>query len=378
MAQSGEIRVEQNAKILRKFVIGESMSEETGVIIDKKGGVGRIVLDRASALHSLNLPMCETILAALTDWAADDDVHLVLVAHAEGTRGFCAGGDIRMLAESGAGDATEARAFFATEYRMNAAIKAFPKPYITIMDGVTMGGGVGLSVHGSHRVATERTLFAMPETGIGLFPDVGGGWFLPRLRGELGTWLAMTGARLKGADVAAARVATHFLPSELVPNLIGQIESADFSSGAAEMLGEILKSATHAVPAGSFEPEMETINRCFEGDRAEAIVAALKSDGGDWALKQVETIATKSPETVKVALRQLREGASAETFEDNMRMEYRIGWRKVCSPDFLEGVRAVIIEKDNAPKWSPPDLESVSDEDVAKYFEPLGENELNF
>ena len=378
MAQSGEIPVELIAKILQKFCMGVRMNQQNDVVISKDNGIGRIILNRPSALHALNRPMCETILNALSEWATDDSLYLALITHADGSRGFCAGGDIRMLAESGAGDATEAREFFATEYRMNAAIKAFPKPYIAIMDGVTMGGGVGLSVHGSHRIATERTLFAMPETGIGLFPDVGGGWFLPRLRGELGTWLAMTGARLKGTDVAAARVATHFLPSELVPNLIGQIESADFSNGAAEMLGEILKSTTHAAPAGSFEAHMETINHCFSSDRAEAIIEALNSDGGDWALKQVETIAAKSPETVKVALRQLREGAQLETFEQNMQMEYRIGWRKVRSPDFLEGVRAVIIEKDNAPNWNPSSLEEVSDADVAKYFEPLGANELTF
>ncbi|CAN0599900.1 unnamed protein product, partial [Laminaria digitata] len=169
---------------------------------------GRVTLTRPKALHALNAPMCDTILAALERWAADPTVHLVMIDHEEETRGFCAGGDIRMLADSGAGDASEARAFFNVEYRMNAALKTFPKPVLAIMDGVTMGGGVGLSVHGSHRVATERTLFAMPETGIGLFPDVGGGWFLPRLSGYLGTWLALTGARLKGADVAAARVAT--------------------------------------------------------------------------------------------------------------------------------------------------------------------------
>ncbi len=354
------------------------MSLQNEVIVRQDGGVGRIILNRASALHALNLPMCDAVLTALSRWADDDAIHLVLVTHAEGTRGFCAGGDIRMLAESGAGDASEARAFFATEYRMNAAIKTFPKPYLTIMDGVTMGGGVGLSVHGSHRVATERTLFAMPETGIGLFPDVGGGWFLPRLRGELGTWLALTGARLKGSDVAAARVATHYLPSELVPNLIGQIESADFSGGGAEMLGEILNLLTHPIPAGSFEEHMEAINSCFQHDSAEAIVEALTAHGGDWAQKQVETIKEKSPETVKVALRQLREGKKLESFEENMRMEYRIGWRKVCSADFLEGVRAVIIEKDNAPNWSAQSLQDVSADQIAQYFEPLGENELSF
>ncbi|MEL6416415.1 MAG: enoyl-CoA hydratase/isomerase family protein, partial [Pseudomonadota bacterium] len=220
------------------------------VLTRSDGGVGYITLNRPEALHALNFDMCESILAALRVWALDPNVHMVMIDHAEGSRGFCAGGDIAMLRESGLSDGKEARAFFAEEYRMNAMIKAFPKPYLAVMDGVTMGGGFGLSVHGSHRIATERTLFAMPETGIGLFPDVGGGWFLPRLRGELGTWLALTGERLKGADVAAARVGTHFLPSELIPNLKAQIAEADFLSGAAEMLGEILSRLTHTVPVG--------------------------------------------------------------------------------------------------------------------------------
>lgn len=352
------------------------MSNEVSVEVHR--GVGRITLTRPKALHALNAPMCDTILAALERWAEDPTVYLVMIDHEDGTRGFCAGGDIRMLAESGAGDAGEARAFFHVEYRMNAALKTFPKPVLAIMDGVTMGGGVGLSVHGSHRVATERTLFAMPETGIGLFPDVGGGWFLPRLSGELGTWLALTGARLKGVDVAAARVATHYLPSELIPNLKKQVESADFSVGAAEMLNEILRGLTHAVPPGSFEAHREVIDACFARETAEEIVAALEASGDDWAGEQAATLRTKSPETVKVALRQVREGAKMETFEDNMRMEYRIGWRKVQSHDFLEGVRAVIIDKDNDPKWQPATLEGVSEADVAAYFEPLGADELTF
>ena len=272
----------------------------------------------------------------------------------------------------------KAREFFRTEYQMNAALKAFPKPVLAIIDGVTMGGGVGLSVHGSHRVATERTVFAMPETGIGLFPDVGGGWFLPRLRGELGTWLALTGARLKGADVAAAGVATHFLPSELVPALQKQIEQADFSVDGAGMIDEILRGMTHAIPAGSFEEHRETIDACFGFDTAEEIVAALERDGGAWAQEQLVVLRTKSPETVKVALRQLREGAQLTSFEDNMRMEYRIGWRKVQSHDFLEGVRAVIVDKDNAPVWRPERIEDVSDESISTYFESLDQDELAF
>ncbi|MEQ9506877.1 MAG: enoyl-CoA hydratase/isomerase family protein [Hyphomonas sp.] len=348
------------------------------VLIRQQGGLGRITLARPGALHALNTPMCADILEAVTRWAGDPSVHLIWIDHREGTRGFCSGGDIRMLAESGAGDASEARAFFRTEYRMNAALEAFPKPILAVIDGVTMGGGVGLSVHGSHRIATERTVFAMPETGIGLFPDVGGGWFLPRLGGEIGTWLALTGARLKGADVAAARIATHFMPSELIPALARQLEAADFSAGAAELLGEILGRLTHAVPAGSFEAHRATIDRCFAYDTAEKILAALDANEGDWARTEAATIRAKSPETVKVALRQLREGRAAETFEDNMRMEFRIGWRKVQSADFLEGVRAVIIDKDNAPAWSPARLEDVTEADVARYFAPLGEDELTF
>ncbi len=348
------------------------------VSIRQQGGLGRITLTRPSALHALNTPMCGDILAALTAWAADPSIQLLLIDHQDGTRGFCAGGDIRMLAESGAGDAAEARAFFRTEYRMNAALEAFPKPILSIIDGVTMGGGVGLSVHGSHRVATERTVFAMPETGIGLFPDVGGGWFLPRLGGELGTWLALTGARLKGSDVVAARVATHFLPSELVPALTNQIEEADFSAGAADLLNEILARLTHAVPKASFEPHREVIDRCFGSDTAEDILSALDTEQTDWARTEAATLRAKSPETVKVALRQLREGRAAVTFEDNMRIEFRIGWRKVQSADFFEGVRAVIIDKDNTPAWSPARFEDVSDADVARYFEPLGANELTF
>ena len=348
------------------------------VHIRAEGGVGRITLTRPQALHALNTPMCAAILEAVSAWSKDPAIHLVWIDHQEGTRGFCAGGDIRMLAESGAGDAAEAREFFRTEYRMNAALEAFPKPILSVIDGVTMGGGVGLTVHGSHRVATERTLFAMPETGIGLFPDVGGGWFLPRLAGDLGTWLALTGARLKGADVAAAGVATHFLPSELVPALAKQIAAADFSVSAVDMLDEILRSLTHGVPAPSYAPYSSAIDRCFAFDMAEEIVAALEADGSDWAMSELETLRTKSPETVKVALHQLREGRRMESFEDNMRMEFRIGWRKVQSHDFQEGVRAVILDKDNAPVWSPARLEDVSEADVARYFEPLGQDDLTF
>jgi len=233
---------------------------------------------------------------------------------------------------------------------------------------VTMGGGVGISVHGSHRVATERTLFAMPETGIGLFPDVGGGWFLPRLGPPLGMWLALTGERLKGGDVCAAGIATQFAESGVVEALKAQV-----CDGGLEML-----EAMEWDEAGSFEKHLEVIERCFWKPTVEETMVALESEPGEWAAAQLKTLKTKSPRTLKVAHRQLALGLQAKTFEDNMRMEFRIGCRQVHSHDFQEGVRAVIIDKDNAPKWDPATLSGVSEKMLDEVFAPLGDDELTF
>ena len=354
------------------------MSETAPVLTRIEGSVGRITLNRPEALHSLNEEMCLLMYKALTEWADNPDVGLVLVDHTEGTRGFCAGGDIRMLAESGKGDGKAATDFFAAEYRLNTLIHNYRKPYIAILDGVTMGGGVGISVHGSHRIATERTVFAMPETGIGLFPDVGGGWFLPRLQGEYGMWLALTGARLKGSDVAAIGVATHYVPSELTGNLVSQMLRADFTVDASQMLTTILSPLHKTIPDGGFEAREDIINTCFGKGSVEEIIAALEADGSDWAEAQLKVLSTKSPQTLKVAFRQLREGAKLTSFEDNMRMEYRIGWRQVRSADFQEGVRAVIIDKDQNPVWPSKTLSGVTDEKIEEIFSPLGADELDF
>lgn len=343
------------------------------VIIHREGVAGRITLNRPQALHALNEEMCLAMDAALKLWADDPEVELVVVDHAAGSRGFCAGGDIRMLAESGAADGSAAQAFFRAEYRLNTRIKNYRKPYVAFMDGVTMGGGVGISVHGSHRVATERTLFAMPETGIGLFPDVGGGWFLPRLGPPLGMWLALTGERLKGGDVCAAGIATQYVESGVVDALKAQV-----CDGGLEML-----EAMEWDEAGSFEKHLETIERCFWKPSVEDTMLALEGEvshavSGEWAKKQLETLKTKSPRTLKVAHRQLALGLQAQTFEDNMRMEFRIGCRQVHSHDFQEGVRAVIVDKDNAPKWDPATLAGVTDEVLDAVFAPLGDDELTF
>ncbi|MEM6412009.1 MAG: enoyl-CoA hydratase/isomerase family protein [Pseudomonadota bacterium] len=343
------------------------------------GDVGHITLNRPDALHALNQEMCAKMLSELEDWSANPRVRAVVVDHIEGSRGFCAGGDIRMLARSGKADGEEAMGFFATEYRLNTAIFNFRKPFIAFMDGITMGGGVGISVHGTHRIATERTLFAMPETGIGLFPDVGGGWFLPRLRGELGTWLALTGARLKGTDVLAAGIATHFVSSARIGEMKTKLLDASLSSNAHQEVGQIISEFDEPETVGSFKLHIAKMDKCFAFNRAEDIIATLEDDASAWAIEQAEILKTKSPRTIKVALRQVREGAQFRSFEENMRNEYRIAWRQVRSDDFLEGVRAIIVDKDNEPQWKPGELNDVADEVIDSIFAPLPDNrELTF
>ncbi len=334
---------------------------EAEVITRIEGSVGRITLNRPRALHALNLAMCEAMTAALLAWRDDPAVTSVLVDHA-GERGFCAGGDIRMIAESGATDASEARAFFLAEYRLNHLMFEYAKPITALVDGIVMGGGVGISEPADLRIATERTTYAMPETGIGLFPDVGGGWFLPRLPGETGTWLALTGARLKAADTVALGIHTHFVAS-------GSLEAlkADLLSRGPDAV------AQHAAEAGAapLSSHRQAIDRLFAFDTVEAILAALEADGSDWALAQLATLRTKSPQSLKVTLRQLRAGRAMNVFAEVMAMEYRLGGRVVRTHDFQEGVRAVIVDKDNRPKWSPATLEGVTDDALDALFSPL-------
>ncbi|MBP2161534.1 MULTISPECIES: enoyl-CoA hydratase/isomerase family protein [Asticcacaulis] len=336
------------------------------IITRVDNGIGRITLNRPKALHALTTEMCSGMADALTAWEQDEAIRAVLVDHAEGTRGFCAGGDIRKVAESGRKDGVEAAEFFRVEYTLNNQIKHYPKPYIAVMDGITMGGGVGISVHGSHRIVTERTIFAMPETGIGLFPDVGGGWFLPRLEGELGTWLALTGAQLRGGDVVAAGIGTHFLPSDRVEVLKQALASGQTIDAALSGLAE-------AVSHPSYAPHMATINRCFAHDTMAQISIALNAEGSEWALKQAEILTKRSPQSLAVALKQLREGRGMTSFEEVMKMEYRLACRITRTRDFSEGVRAVIEDKDNAPAWlASVDLSPV----IEHMFDSLGNMDL--
>jgi enoyl-CoA hydratase len=338
------------------------------VLTQHDGKIARIRLNRPKAIHALNTAMCAEILDALETWRTDLDIEAVLIDHAEG-RGFCAGGDIRMLAESGAKDGAEAREFFHTEYRMNHRLFTYAKPVVAFMDGITMGGGVGLSQPAKYRVATENTRLAMPETGIGLFPDVGGGWYLSRLPGRTGQYLALTGHRLDGAECLALGLASHYLPSDRLDEAKARI------TAEPQQIAAILDDLSAPAPDARILAHRDAIDRLFASDQLEDIFAALEADSGEWAQTQLATLRTKSPQTMKVSLRLLQEGAMMPTFEDEMRQEYAVGAHVVQRHDFLEGVRAVIVDKDNAPQWDPPTPEGVTDHVIDQIFAPLPDGE---
>ena len=344
------------------------------ILVRRENEVGRLTLNRPAALHALTLGMCQAMTEALLAWRLDPGTKLVLIDHS-GERGFCAGGDIRRVAESAARDGVGARRFFHTEYRLNHLLFAYEKPVVAIIDGVTMGGGVGISAPAHYRIATERTLFAMPETGIGLFPDVGGGWFLPRLPGRTGLWLALTGARLKAADCLALGVATHFVESARIEALKATLLAASYGDDPDGAIQSVLAGFAGDPGPPPLAAQRPQIDRLFAASSVEAIFAALEADGGDWALAQLKTLRAKSPQTLKVAYRQLAIGAGLSDFADNMAMEYRLSARVAQRHDFIEGVRAVIVDKDNAPRWSPASLEEVTPALIDEIFAPLAPRE---
>jgi enoyl-CoA hydratase len=332
------------------------------------GKTGRLRLNRVKAIHALTKDMCSTMIAVLLEWREDAAVQAVMLDHAEG-RGFCAGGDVVMLARSGAGDGSEARAFFFEEYRLNHLLFTYAKPTIAFMDGITMGGGVGLSQPCKYRVATENTRFAMPETAIGLFPDVGGGWYLPRLPGRVGPFLALTGARLDGPECLHLGLATHYVPSLALDDLKARI------AAEPERLEELLDSASAPPPEPRIAANRERIDRLFASDDYEAVLAALEADGGEWAGRELETLRGKSPQACKVSLRLLYDGGLMASFADEMRQEYAVASRVVQRHDFVEGVRALLVDKDNRPRWQPPTPEAVTDHLIDTIFAPMPDGE---
>jgi len=333
------------------------------VLISVEGAVGRLRLNRPKAIHALTTQMCEVMSEALLKWRADSAIEAVIIDHAEG-RGFCAGGDVVMLWRSGGADGEDAKHFFFAEYRLNHLLFTYPKPTVAIMDGITMGGGVGISLPCDFRIATENTRLAMPETSIGLFPDVGGGWYLPRLPGQVGEFMALTGARLDGAECHYLGLATHYVPQASLPDLVERISTSPRLNGA---IGNFAVTP----PDAKIAENLPAITRCFSSYRLEDVLAALKSDESEWAATELMTLGTKSPLSCKVSLRLMEEGASRASFEDEMRAEYALAGRVVRTHDFHEGVRALLIDKDNNPQWDPATPEEVDEEMLDVLFAPL-------
>jgi enoyl-CoA hydratase/carnithine racemase len=346
------------------------------ILFDRIGEWGVVTLNRPEALNALTWDMATAMRAQLVNWERDNEIKAVLVRGA-GEKAFCAGGDIRWLHDAAREDAAHACGFFHEEYRLNAAIHHYPKPYVALIDGVVMGGGVGLSVHGDFRVAGDRTLFAMPETGIGLFPDVGGGYFLPRLHDGLGFYYGLTGARARAADAMAAGIATHYVSSDKSAGLQEALFSLSFGGHAHADVEATLDEFSGDPGPAAINNMRSTLQRLFEGRGSmEDLMAALAADGGDLATDIMRTLERMSPTSLKLTFRQLQSGARLD-FDDAMRMEYRMVQRVMCGHDFFEGVRAVIIDKDKAPKWSPERLADVTDADIDRYFEREGALELD-
>ncbi len=347
------------------------MDEGVDVVCERQGEAGLITLNRPKALNALNLAMVREMRRALDAWAQDPAVTRVVVQGA-GEKAFCAGGDIRQLTEDlKAGRREEALAFWREEYQLNIAIKRYPKPYISLIDGIVMGGGVGVSLHGTHRVAGDRYLFAMPEVGIGFFPDVGATYALPRLPGQTGMYLALTGERVKRADAVILGLATHAVPSG---NIEGLREALIDGDPVEVALSRVATDPDQA----PLEAAREIIDSCFSGGSVSEILARLDEaagKGSEFAAKTAAGMRTKSPTSMALAFEQVRRGAALD-FEEAMKVEFRIVSRIGDGHDFHEGVRAVLIDKDNQPRWQPASLDAVDPAAIERHFASLGEREL--
>jgi enoyl-CoA hydratase len=349
------------------------MTTDAEILFERRGAAGIVTLNRPKALNAVTHGMVRALATRLGEWARDLAVTRVVI-RAAGERAFSAGGDIRALTDLGkANRHGEALQFWRDEYLLNTLIKRYPKPYVALIDGIVMGGGVGISIHGSHRVAGDRFQFAMPEVGIGFFPDVGATWFLPRLPGGLGTHCALTGERMKNADALAAGIVTHYVASSRFPELI------DALAGTAPV-DTVLATFAEKLGVGSLSVYRPAIDRLFAADRIEDIMAALEDEAisgspdAGFAGATVSAMRGRSPTSLKIALRQMR-GGREWSFTECMKTEFRIVSRIIYGHDFHEGVRAVIIDKDNAPRWKPDRLAQVSDDEIERYFAPL-EKEL--
>jgi len=342
------------------------MSEPT-VLIKREGRVGHVVLNRPKAINALTHEMVTIIQSALDDWVGDPAVQTVVLT-GSGERGLCAGGDIVSMYRDGVAGGNESPVFWAAEYRLDATIAEFPKPFVAIMDGIVLGGGIGLSAHADVRVVTERSKLGMPETGIGFFPDVGGTYLLSRAPGELGTHLALTAGSVRAGDAIAVGLADWYVPSDRLPTLIASLATMTPS--------EALATVAEPAPDSPLLADQVWIDAAYEGDDAVKILAQLADSEVEAARETAVVLASKSPTSVKVTLRALRLAADLPTLREVLDQEYRLSVRFHGSHDFIEGVRAQVIDKDRNPQWSPPSIDDVADETVVAYFAGLGAGEL--
>ncbi|WP_198541334.1 enoyl-CoA hydratase/isomerase family protein [Parafrankia soli] len=351
---------------------------EPAVLVRREGALGRITLNRPKAINALTTGMVQAIDAALRTWAADDGIAAVLVDGAGG-RGLCAGGDIRFFHDCARRGDPAPKAFWAAEYRLNALISTYPKPYVALMDGLVMGGGIGISAHGATRIVTERSVLSMPEVGIGFVPDVGGTHLLARIPGEIGTHLALTGARIGAADAIACGLADHHLPSDALPAFVAALREAAGAGLGAGGAGPLARwYATVAVATGpsSLAADRAWIDPCYRHGSVEEILAALTASPAPAARAAAEEIAAKSPTSLKVTLRALRSARALPGLGACLDQEYRIACVLLSTHDLVEGIRAAVVDKDRSPRWSPDRLDDVTAEDVDRFFAPLGDAEL--
>jgi enoyl-CoA hydratase len=358
--------------------MSETLLRDDALIVSSAGALRRITLNRPQALNAITLDMAIAMTALLRDWQADPQVGAVLLDGA-GDRGFCAGGDIRALYDAArsksaqAADAMPAR-FWATEYRLNVLIARYAKPLVAVMDGLVMGGGVGLSAHAAHRVVTERSAVAMPEVGIGFFPDVGASFLLARAPGELGIFLALTGQRLGAADALDCKLADVHLPADRLRELPAALASCRSDADIRAALAHL-----SAAPAPARLPQQrEWIDACFAGEALEEIVERLRTSAAEPAQAALASMRKASPTSLKVTLRNVRSAAAFDRVEQSFVQDYRIALACVAGHDFIEGIRAAIIDKDRNPRWRPDAIEAVTPDIVDRHFQSVGELELTF
>jgi len=334
------------------------MSGEESVVASRQGRIGRLLLNRPKALNALDLEMIRELTRHLLEWRDDPHVHAVVI-EGEGGRAFCAGGDIRAVRQASLdGDVATVEAFFAEEYALNRLIAEYPIPYVALVDGICMGGGIGVSVHGSHVVASEHAMFAMPETAIGFFPDVGATHFLPRLPGEVGMYLGLAGTRMIGADAVHAGLATQFTPREKLADLLAAL-TAD---GAA-----VLADFATPMPPFSLAPVRHTLDQCFGAETVPEILLRLRADGGEWAAETLKTLSEHSPSSVMWSHAIVRAGGGRSLVEC-LQAELALTRTVTRHRDFLEGVRAMVVDKDRNPDWHPRTIEEVDPKAIAAMF----------